>query len=598
MIGQEHFGFSISGAAAEFFVAKEGWLHALPDDLSWTQGALVEPFSCGYYATVRADNLDASDTVRRPRRRPDRPRRGRRRRGPGRPGHRGRARSAAGPRWRGSSAPSSTLDPLGPGHRRAARRADRRRGAPTSSSRRAASRRRWPPPSTSPASGPAWSTSASTWAAPPPPRWDRSSPRSCRSAASSAPRASGRRRCGSSRAAASTSARSSPSSYDAGDGRARPSAAVLTDRVAGQGPHHRPRPDALTCARRPPRARRPAHRGAARPAPGPGRGRDRGGLQRPLRHRRHRVHQGPDDGPAAHAATRAAGTSAPRCSGTSSSARSSTRRRTSATSLGRRVACGAGVSCGECAWCRRGRTNLCARYFTLGLSTDGGLATYVAAPASTCVEIPEACTLRVGRARPAARGRPPRRPPLRGAAGRHASCCSAPARSGPSSCAGLEGHDGPVLAIDVDAGRLEAARALGATRTAWSSRTAGPDDVRDLVDGRSRRRLRDARACPARRSGRSPSLHAAARSLLVGLNSAPTTLSLAPVVLREVDVRTTVAHVCGERPARRARHPRATRTSATRWSTASSGWTTSSIRDCDPLAAGEVTGKILVDPRG
>jgi threonine dehydrogenase-like Zn-dependent dehydrogenase len=63
VIGVEHFGFSISGAAAEFFVAKESWLHRLPDNVSWTQGALVEPFSCGYYATVRADNLDASDTV-------------------------------------------------------------------------------------------------------------------------------------------------------------------------------------------------------------------------------------------------------------------------------------------------------------------------------------------------------------------------------------------------------------------------------------------------------------------------------------------------------------------------------------------------------
>lgn len=63
VIGQEHFGFSISGAAAEFFVAKESWLHRLPDNLSWTQGALVEPFSCGYYATQRADNLDASDTA-------------------------------------------------------------------------------------------------------------------------------------------------------------------------------------------------------------------------------------------------------------------------------------------------------------------------------------------------------------------------------------------------------------------------------------------------------------------------------------------------------------------------------------------------------
>jgi L-iditol 2-dehydrogenase len=48
---------------AEFFIAKADWLHKLPENVSWTQGALVEPFSCGYYATVRAENMDASDTV-------------------------------------------------------------------------------------------------------------------------------------------------------------------------------------------------------------------------------------------------------------------------------------------------------------------------------------------------------------------------------------------------------------------------------------------------------------------------------------------------------------------------------------------------------
>ena len=63
VIGADHFGFSISGAAAEYFVARPEWLHRLPDSMSWTQGALVEPFSCGYYATRRAGDLDASDTV-------------------------------------------------------------------------------------------------------------------------------------------------------------------------------------------------------------------------------------------------------------------------------------------------------------------------------------------------------------------------------------------------------------------------------------------------------------------------------------------------------------------------------------------------------
>lgn len=63
VIGEDHFGFTISGAAAEYFVAKPHWLHKIPDSLTWSQGALIEPFSCGYSATLRADNPDASDTV-------------------------------------------------------------------------------------------------------------------------------------------------------------------------------------------------------------------------------------------------------------------------------------------------------------------------------------------------------------------------------------------------------------------------------------------------------------------------------------------------------------------------------------------------------
>src|SRR3954471_6814996 len=63
VIGDDHFGFSISGAAADFFVARPAWLHRLPDGLSYTMGALVEPFSCAYYALVRAGNVNASDTL-------------------------------------------------------------------------------------------------------------------------------------------------------------------------------------------------------------------------------------------------------------------------------------------------------------------------------------------------------------------------------------------------------------------------------------------------------------------------------------------------------------------------------------------------------
>src|SRR5881394_3078759 len=61
--GDDHFGFSISGADAEYFVAKASWLHRIPDELSFAQGAFVEPFSVAYAAAVAADGIDAGDEV-------------------------------------------------------------------------------------------------------------------------------------------------------------------------------------------------------------------------------------------------------------------------------------------------------------------------------------------------------------------------------------------------------------------------------------------------------------------------------------------------------------------------------------------------------
>lgn len=61
--GDDHFGFSISGANAEFFVAKASWLHRIPEELSFSDGAFVEPFSVAYNATVAADGVDAGDDV-------------------------------------------------------------------------------------------------------------------------------------------------------------------------------------------------------------------------------------------------------------------------------------------------------------------------------------------------------------------------------------------------------------------------------------------------------------------------------------------------------------------------------------------------------
>jgi L-iditol 2-dehydrogenase len=61
--GRDHFGFSISGAAAELFRARGEWLHKIPDQLSYTQAALVEPFSVAYNATLSLGGVDPSDTI-------------------------------------------------------------------------------------------------------------------------------------------------------------------------------------------------------------------------------------------------------------------------------------------------------------------------------------------------------------------------------------------------------------------------------------------------------------------------------------------------------------------------------------------------------
>ena len=58
-----HFGFSMDGADREFFAARPEWLHKLPDGVDNAKGALIEPFTCGYYAVLRHGGVSAADTV-------------------------------------------------------------------------------------------------------------------------------------------------------------------------------------------------------------------------------------------------------------------------------------------------------------------------------------------------------------------------------------------------------------------------------------------------------------------------------------------------------------------------------------------------------
>ncbi len=56
-------------------------------------------------------------------------------------------------------------------------------------------------------------------------------------------------------------------------------------------------------------------------------------------------------------------------------------------STGDLVASASGIACGDCIWCRRGRTNLCLSYETVGLQRHGGLAQFCVVPAQSCAVV-------------------------------------------------------------------------------------------------------------------------------------------------------------------------------------------------------------------
>jgi (R,R)-butanediol dehydrogenase / meso-butanediol dehydrogenase / diacetyl reductase len=214
-------------------------------------------------------------------------------------------------------------------------------------------------------------------------------------------------------------------------------------------------------------------------------------------------------------------------------------------SVGDRVVCGAGVSCGECEWCLRGRTNLCASYYTLGLHGHGGLAPYVRTPASLCRPVPETCSDdAAAMAQPLAvalhalrrsGAQPGQSVAVIGAGGIGSFLVGAAAALGA----------GQVIAVDLDDGRLAAARALGASHTVHARREDAVEAIRAATGEGADVVLEATGVAP------SPGVAIAAAKrggtvLIVGLQAQPVALDLFSAAIREVDIKTTLAHVCDE----------------------------------------------------
>jgi (R,R)-butanediol dehydrogenase/meso-butanediol dehydrogenase/diacetyl reductase len=213
---------------------------------------------------------------------------------------------------------------------------------------------------------------------------------------------------------------------------------------------------------------------------------------------------------------------------------------------GTRVVSGAGVSCGRCEWCAAGRTNLCARYQTLGLHRDGGLAELVLSPASICRAVPDGLDdTGAAMAQPLAvamhaarRGRvqPGLSCAVIGAGGIGAFIVAAAVALGAA----------PLIAVDVADGRLSTAARVGATHTVNAERLDAAAEVLAVTGRQGAHVVIEASGAPASPAAALAMARRGGTVVIVGLQHAPAGLDLFSLSTREVDLRGTLAHVCGE----------------------------------------------------
>jgi alcohol dehydrogenase, propanol-preferring len=135
------------------------------------------------------------------------------------------------------------------------------------------------------------------------------------------------------------------------------------------------------------------------------------------------------------------------------------------------------ATCGECGPCREGRENLCRKAVITGVMVDGGYAEYMVARASHALRVPEGLTaeqaaplfcagLTVYRALKSAGVGPGQRVGIFGVGG-----------LGHLAVQIAKAWGADVVALDVDAPKLELARTLGASQTL---NAASPDDIKSL----------------------------------------------------------------------------------------------------------------------
>ena len=196
--------------------------------------------------------------------------------------------------------------------------------------------------------------------------------------------------------------------------------------------------------------------------------------------------------------------------------------------IGQRVVCGAGVSCGVCEWCLTGRTNLCARYYTLGLHADGGLAEQVATPASICSPVPDSVS------DDAASLAQPLAVALHAVGRAEVSDGAVVAVIGVGGigafvvAAAAARNTGRIVAVDVNDERLETARLLGATDVVDARAVDVTAAIRERTGGEGAHVVIEASGAPQAPETALASTRRGGRVVLVGLQAAPARSTSSP----------------------------------------------------------------------
>jgi threonine dehydrogenase-like Zn-dependent dehydrogenase len=212
--------------------------------------------------------------------------------------------------------------------------------------------------------------------------------------------------------------------------------------------------------------------------------------------------------------------------------------------VGDRVVSGAGVSCGECVWCQAGRTNLCATYYTLGLSAPGGLADQVISPASILVGVPdEVNDVGAAMAQPLAVAI---HALDRGGVGPGLTVAVLGIGGIGGFLIGAAGTRGlkRLIAVDVDPNKLALAGALGADEVIDARSTDVTAAILEATDGEGADVVIEASGV---QSNPSTAIHATKRGgrvVIVGLQADPPPVDIFDAALREIDLIATVAHIC------------------------------------------------------